>query len=117
MSVRRSDVSAFTLSPSGDSLFQRTDGALTTPDRTSQSTEATRVQLPRALKTLTRSPLSIPRGSASALFRNKVEVWRCVQDWLPNAEFILSWLLAEIISSGNFDRNSSAPRRDSVGGW
>src|SRR5580693_9415332 len=117
MSVRRSDVSALTLRDSGASLFQRSDGAHTTPDRTSPSTSATNVQLPRALNIRTLSPLMIPRGSASSRCNRSTEVWRWVQVWLPKVEFMLSWLLAEIISSGNFECRSAEPKRDSVGGW
>ena len=81
-----------------------------------RSTLATNVQLPRWLKTRTRSPFPIPRARASSSCRNKVAVCRSAESSLPKVEFILSWLLAEISSSGKRARNSGAPSRDSMGG-
>ncbi len=102
---------------SGASLFHRTEGAETTPGRTSPLTPATNRQLPRWLKTRTRSPFSIPRDRASSACRNSVvQVCPCADGWLPKVEFMLSWLLAEISSNGKRARNSGAPSRDSMGG-
>ena len=60
MSVSRSEVSALALRPSSESLFQRTEGARTTPAATTPSTSAVSSRLPRSLKARTRSPLRIP---------------------------------------------------------
>src|ERR1051326_4884533 len=65
ISVKRSDVNTFTFLLSDARLFQRVEGARTTPSRTVPLTSALSTRLPRSLKARTRSPLRTPRASAS----------------------------------------------------
>ena len=80
-------------------VIENAEGARTTPCRTVPFTSAFKTRLPRSLNACTRSPVFMPRASASEECICSTLVCASTSSRLPNVEFMLSSFFEHTISS------------------